>query len=644
MSGAGISPLAIYDPQTYAAQIAIQRRQALAQSLLQGGEANPGSAAYGGLANAGKSILGAFLAKRADRELGDLYNPQANQTNPQLTNGADQPQIRSQALGQALTGSQDTAGQATLPSPPQTSAPMQPSAAGDKPSDYVSMPPQAQHIYDQIPHIPGMPARQALNFFLTNPNGYQAEWAKQFEATDMQKNTSAAYGSGTPEAQAMMRGTLAKGAAINLRPGGGALNYADGSIVTMPGQNGVQTLFPQGMAGGAIQQMAPGGAQAQAQAAYSQQAPKALLTPTTGYDASHQPIASNALTMSGNAAAAPQLGIGQQPPNINANNPLNVQSGGRDIQYATPTAGLGKAWETLGSYGQKGINTVQKIVSTWAPGAPPQYVANVAQALKVDPNQPLNMADPNVKGALIDAMRPNETGNRYAPPQGTGLAPELPVGQATYMQGQAKDAADRHDAVVAAASESPMRINVLDNIIKLSTAGVQTGPGSEWQNAVKGYIANTPGLGKLFGSTQENVGNFQELQKFMYQNALRNWQAAGGTGTDSQLESAAKANPNDHLFPQALQTIAKWGKAAELAVQGKANAQDQFLQQAGQTPKAQIAFENQWRNSFDPKVFQYSLMSPQEKQTFAANVLKTPATARAFIAKQQQLRQLGAIQ
>lgn len=644
MPDSGFNPLAILAPDLYAQQLAIQRRQALAQSLLQQGEGNSGSAAYGGLANAGKSLLGAFLAKRGDQAMANLYSPQPD---------------ASQATSQAPSEASGQVSNASMPSAPQDATP--PSGVPQGQSPQIGNTPGPTPIQQQAPNVamgqalqgkrsipsvmngaiadlPGMSHQQSMLAYFQSPQAYYTALAQSHALTDQQKNINAAYGQGTPEAQAMLTGTLQKGAMNTLRPGNMSQNLATGQMTGIPNNQGITPIqMPNGQIG---MQMAPGAAQAIQQSSYASGMGAAGAKPATGYDPStNMPVATNAAVMAAGGGQPSSQGL-----NINANNPLNVQSGGRDIPYSTPTAGLGKAWETLGHYGQQGINTVQKIVSTWAPDAPPQYAASVAQALKVDPNQPLNMADPNIKGQLIDAMRPNETGNKYARPNGGAMLPELPQGQATYMQGQAHDAADRHDAVVAAAAESPMRINVLDNIIKLSQSGVGTGPGAEFQNNIKGYLANTPGLGKLFTGTQTNVGNFQELQKFMYQNALRNWQAAGGTGTDSQLESAAKANPNDHLFPQALQTIAKWGKASELAVQGKANAQDAFLAQNGQTPTNQIKFESTWRNAFDPKVFQYSQMTPQEKQTFAQQDLKTPQAAKAFIAKQQALKQLGALQ
>src|ERR1700760_812810 len=75
MSGAGISPLAIYDPADYAKIQAIQRRQALGQGLLEQGQANPGIQPYAGLANAGRSLLGAYLLKKGDSDYANVFNP-----------------------------------------------------------------------------------------------------------------------------------------------------------------------------------------------------------------------------------------------------------------------------------------------------------------------------------------------------------------------------------------------------------------------------------------------------------------------------------------------------------------------------------------------------------------------------------------
>ena len=201
--------------------------------------------------------------------------------------------------------------------------------------------------------------------------------------------------------------------------------------------------------------------------------------------------------------------------------------------------------------------------------------------------------------------------------------PQFTPGSKEAMAGMGTANAARYAKTVDSASGSPMRVNVLDNIINLSKAGVNTGPGEEWKQAVKGYVANTPVLGSVYAKLsstdpKQEVAGFQELQKFTYQNGLQAWQSAGGTGTDAQMASFSHANPNDKLFPTALQGISQWAKAGEIALQAKANAQDNFMQREGNNPVAQNKFESTWRQNFDPRIYQMQLMQPAERAQFMA--------------------------
>lgn len=649
--GFGINPLAIAAPDLYAKQIAIQRRQALGQALLQSGGGDAGNAAYGGLRNAGNALVGAFLLKNADKDMAGLYSPQMD--TPSQTGDTGQVTNTARPIAQQVAGGLDPEGNPTSSWDMAQQAPVQP-AAPSQPQM------QAQPGGRTIPNalggmvvtIPGMTKQASMNFFLMDPQGYYAKLAEAVAPTPEQKNYGSAYPGDPQAAQAGLQGLLTHNRTLNLRGGNFAFDPATQQGFGVPDSAGMAPVMgPNGQMG---MQLVPGAQQALAGSNFASSLGKGATTPAIGYDANNMPVMSNQAQMSGNggtaAAMIPGMGGGQPPLGIRSNNPGNLQPGGREAAYSTPTEGVLAAASNLDGYAARGINTVQGIVSTWAPAAggndPRAYADFVSKRLGVDPNQPLNLKNPQVKGRVLDAMFAFENGPKAMQAAGQGapqqLRPELPAGQAQYMQGQAKDAADRHDAAVAAAAESPMRINVLDNIINLSSHGVQTGPGQDWQNAILGYAANTPLLSRVMGGAKDNVAKFQELQKFTYQNAIRNWQAAGGTGTDAQMQSMAHANPNDHLFPQALQEIARWGKAAELAVQGKANAQDRYLQQNGNTPSAQIQFESAWRNSFDPKVFQYSLMDAAQKQAFARS-LGSPQAAKAFLGRQQQMRALGAL-
>jgi hypothetical protein len=196
-------------------------------------------------------------------------------------------------------------------------------------------------------------------------------------------------------------------------------------------------------------------------------------------------------------------------------------------------------------------------------------------------------------------------------PRGGGFVQTGPaIGEQSFVETQATGAGKGINDLIAQAKESPMRVNVLDNIISLSKGGVDSGPTSEFKNRIKGYVAGTPGLSSIASSWKDDVSGFQELQKFTYQNALRNWAAAGGTQTDSQLELQSHANPNDKLFPTALQHIAQWGKASELALMAKASAWQKWQQTKGNTWQQQQDFENDWRKNFRPSDYIKQTIDP----------------------------------
>jgi hypothetical protein len=227
----------------------------------------------------------------------------------------------------------------------------------------------------------------------------------------------------------------------------------------------------------------------------------------------------------------------------------------------------------------------------------------------------------------------------YAAPGGNGVVtPGLAPGVATAAEDMAAQNTKRSGALVDAAADSPTRVNVLDNIINLSKNGVNSGPTADWVNQVKGSVADLPGM----GAWKDDVTGFQELKKYMNQNGLRAWQAAGGTGSDSQLSAAQQANPNDHMFPQAVQTMANWAKAGELALQSKATAQDSWLARNNNNPQSQNQFESVWRQNYDPRIYQMKMMNPTQLQTFTSNM--APADKASLLQKYSTAKQNGWIQ
>lgn len=119
--------------------------------------------------------------------------------------------------------------------------------------------------------------------------------------------------------------------------------------------------------------------------------------------------------------AAPKL-----PRGLRNNNPGNIEDGafarsipgyqgsdGRFAVYDSLDNGRAAHAALLGSYGRKGINTVEGVVNRWAPPSENNtgaYVKFVAEKMGVDPRAPLDMNDPQVLSALSDAQAQHENG------------------------------------------------------------------------------------------------------------------------------------------------------------------------------------------------------------------------------------------
>ena len=120
-------------------------------------------------------------------------------------------------------------------------------------------------------------------------------------------------------------------------------------------------------------------------------------------------------------------GADKLPRGIRNNNPGNVISGptrwegeieGADPRYssfASPEAGIRAMAKNLVAYQTKGIDTVEGVISRWAPASEnetAEYVKTVAAKLGVNPREPLNLSDRKTLTALATAIIEHENGNQ----------------------------------------------------------------------------------------------------------------------------------------------------------------------------------------------------------------------------------------
>lgn len=140
------------------------------------------------------------------------------------------------------------------------------------------------------------------------------------------------------------------------------------------------------------------------------------------------------------------------PRGLRNNNPGNIIDGpfarslpgyagtdGKFAKFASLDDGNAAIDRLLQSYGNRGINTPNAIINRWAPPSdnnPTQtYAANVAKALGVDPNAPLDLNNPAVLSQIRGAITKQENGavaslpqaSVSAAPASAGVVPSSPA-------------------------------------------------------------------------------------------------------------------------------------------------------------------------------------------------------------------------
>lgn len=281
-----------------------------------------------------------------------------------------------------------------------------------------------------------------------------------------------------------------------------------------------------------------------------------------------------------------------------------------------------------------------------APSAQPPQSGPSSQLQATGSNTLPNGQPDNIDG-LVNSVHPSVASGPSSPAANPPMSPAyLPVGPAANAAAtnMGKSNADLVNNIRSTAADSPIRQDVYDKIINLSKSGVDTGGGAELYNNIKNYAVNTPILGPIAKELTGNPSDFQEISKFLNQLATRSWQAAGGTGTDAQLSQSIASSPNTKMTPQALQGMAQWGKAGEMALNAKNSFMQNAIGQNNQNIDKANQFENQWKEHFDPKVYQLNLAAGDPAQMKIITTNMTPAQKTILMGKYQYAKQNGWLQ
>lgn len=132
------------------------------------------------------------------------------------------------------------------------------------------------------------------------------------------------------------------------------------------------------------------------------------------------------IRLQNDAGLTPARGEGSQIRGIRNNNPGNLESSelfrwqgqsgsdGRFAVFSSPEHGIRALGMNLLAYHRRGLDTINKIISRWAPPTDnndtASYVSKVSQALGVSPHSKLDIQSPAILSALSKAIIQHENG------------------------------------------------------------------------------------------------------------------------------------------------------------------------------------------------------------------------------------------
>lgn len=200
-----------------------------------------------------------------------------------------------------------------------------------------------------------------------------------------------------------------------------------------------------------------------------------------------------------------------------------------------------------------------------------------------------------------------------AAPAPAGVAPMpvgAPMGANVAADVNAKASADASNALQGAADASPARRGSLANL-EDDLAKITTGPAAEKIRKAKAGFNQLSGV---VGGPQidpEGVAAGENFNKQATMLAQQQFTALGGTGTDSQLGSAIKSNPNEALSKLGNRGIITLLKGNEDAITAKNEAWQAWKAKNG--ADSYPAFANDFNKSFSPRAFQFVHQTPAER-------------------------------
>jgi hypothetical protein len=247
----------------------------------------------------------------------------------------------------------------------------------------------------------------------------------------------------------------------------------------------------------------------------------------------------------------------------------------------------------------------------------------------------------------LPVPQPAGAGGGMPTPQPTAarppVVPSVPrLGQSTSDAAIQKSAADVIQNAPQVMQASKQTIAGLENALHVLDSQQVTKTGNGVPKAVDALaILNNMGI----PVAKDDVNGYKTLHKFLANAAATGAGAAGATGSDARFAQFLEGQPNaETMTPKALHGAIQY----VLSQHDAAVARAQFLPQAYQDatkkgdPNAALTAQTEWAKMYNPRVFEFSRMTPEERTQFKNSM---PADQRdKFGQSYNTAHQLGWVQ
>lgn len=198
-----------------------------------------------------------------------------------------------------------------------------------------------------------------------------------------------------------------------------------------------------------------------------------------------------------------------------------------------------------------------------------------------------------------------------APPaQPPGIVMGVPAGtkEAQAITGQA--GAQQGIALEKAADAAPARQGMLANLEK-NLGSFESGPMAERARTLKAGVNQVGSVIGVKPFDEKNLAAQESFVKEATMLAQQQFQALGGTGTDQQLGSAFKSNPNEALSKEGNKNILAMLKGNEAALVAKNDAWQKWKAKNG--PDTYAQFSSDFNRSYSPRAFQWVFLTTEDR-------------------------------